>query len=563
MANEGAMPRHILLRWTRLRVRVINVLRQHHVPLSVVPTRMSDDSRVIVVEAKSCAASVLTFIRMLLSEVHLAGGVPRPASGALPQRRRAPKPSHEATFDIQSGECTTSDEDNEEAEAGRDEVMGDTYDQPRSDERVMIARQRHSQQPDGSIRVIAVDPEQLQTSEPLPPYSKLARPTANRGEPLVTQSHAHANMQQLPHNYIDIPQLASPTTDTQFFGDLDLMDNNFDGTEGIDWSHQSLLDGTTLDSLSRGPGSDLDAGDLKSHQSIGQYGLATNGERLAVPDAAMGDEMDPTIMLTPSSLIISQEEQAHVDLARRLMQLTTTLLQDLNAENECKRLTDREADASENRGSPISRLLCNVECFLGILSDVSKSIRQSYPSPKDALDNIKTTLGHTDRNLESCKQQLANSKQPPRPPSCGLPGLTTMMAIIAAYSSVLQVYEQVFNRIQLSLLSRTGNTGRKMSLPLLPLFQLDNVRLGTQNNLHVHIAMDVSLQMLKQIESRLSDVLEAYGGRCESYETRACLTALLQSLTCDGGADSMSVSGMIRDTINMVRKLFTSEGKLA
>ncbi|KAI9776758.1 MAG: hypothetical protein M1839_009402 [Geoglossum umbratile] len=513
-----------------------------HTPLKSTPCRRCIKARV------GCTTRPQTRIGRNLDE-----------SSARPHRRQASNQDRAPTFDVRPGEFAAGGEDEEEEEeADREAEMEDPHDQQPRTENIMINPiNRVIQSPTGlaakfgppraqeldSDSRLVIDPSLLHEAQPMPLYPKSTRP--NKGKPVAAKNRIHPNTQQLQHSYINVSNhITSPTGDDHFFEDLDsIIEHNFDNTEGVNWSATSLMDRTNSDSLDQE--NEFVAGNLESHQGVSQYGnsgggpapLINNGQ-MAAPNGSFRPPGETTFA-DPYSRF--QGEDYHVELTCRMTQLTGTLLKDLDLDQDNSAPTAQQTDKPGNRDSPMSKLLWNVERFLGILGEVS--------------------VGSHDfeRRRQSLESKNSPSPNAARLHSCGLPGLTTMMAIFAAYSCVLQAYERVFDRMHQTL-TRTGRSG-SVSLALLPLFQLDSVKFATQNSLQVHVAMEVSLQMLNQIENRLAFIVEAHGSCCE--ETKACLLALLQSLTYNEEGDSMNASAMIRDTINGVRKLFISEGNFA
>lgn len=531
-----------------------------HTPLKSTPCRRCIKTRV------RCTTSTQARIGRSLDE-----------TSTRPQRRQAAKQDRASTFDVQLGEYTGgSDEDGEEEGADREAGLHDSLDQqPRAESTIInpidgaiqfpakiagtgVAKfgPPRTQDLDGNVRSV-VDPSLLHEPQPLPLYPKSTSP--NKGKPMVTQNRPQLSPQQLQYTYDDFPShLASPGGDAEFFEETNsIIEHNFDGTEGVNWSDPSLM-GTTI-TVSLDQEDEFAPRNLKTHQDVSQYGSSgggsapfnNNGRSAASIDAF---RIAGTDFVNQYSTL--PREHCHIELTGKLTQLTSTLLNELDLDQDDCLPTAPRADKTENRNSPMSKLLWNVERFLGILTEISIESNMRCPSIKDPFDTVLSSLGVDSHDFERRRQSAPNKNRSAsnatQLPSCGLPGLTTMMSIFAAYSCVLQAYERVFDKIHQSLM-RTGRSDR-VSLSLLPLFQLDSVKFATQNSLQVHIAMEVSLQMLNQIENRLACIVAAYGSSRE--ETKACLLALLQSLIYNEGGDSMSASAMIRDTINGVRKLF-------
>lgn len=531
-----------------------------HTPLKSTPCRRCIKTRV------RCITSTQARIGRSLDD-----------TGVRTQRRQATKQNRAPAFDVQLGEYAGgSDDDGVEEGAEREAGMHDSLDQQAcADSTIMNPLDGVIQPPakiagtggakfgpprtqdlDGNTRSV-VDLSVLHEPQPGPPFPKSM--SANKGKPMVAQNRVQASPQQIQYPFDDFPtHLASPGGNAAFFEDTNsIIEHNFDGTEGINWSDTSLM-GTTNVSLDQE--TEFASGNLASHQDVSQYdcsggGLApfnNNGRPAASVDAFK--TTGGTNSINQSSTF--QREHIHVELTGKLTQLTSALLNELDLDQDDSFPMAQRADNPIIQNSPMSKLLWNVERFLGILSDISIDKNTRCSSIKDPLDSVLRSLGVDDHDFERRTQPTEKKNRAAlsvtQLPSCGLPGLTTMMAIFATYSCVLQAYEKVFDKIHRSLI-RTGRSDRS-SLSLLPLFQLDSVQFATQNSLQVNIAMEVSLQMLNQIENRLACIVSAYGSNRE--ETKACLLALLQSLTYNEGGDSLSASAMIRDTINGVRKLF-------
>lgn len=525
-----------------------------------------------------CRRCIKTRVRCITSsQARIGRNLDEP--GTRTQRRQTTKQNRGPTYDVQLGEYAGgSDDDGAEEGPDREAEMQDSLDrQPRASNNIVNPIDGTIQSPskiagtgttkfgpprvqdlDGNARSV-VDLSILHDAQSVPLYPKPMTP--NKAKPMVAQNRVQISPQPIQYTFDDFPShLGSPGGNAPFFEDTNsIMEHNFDSTEGVNWSDTSLM-GTTNVSLDQE--NELAAGNLDSHQDISQYGSSGGGSaafnnngRLAASVNAFGTT-GGTDFLTQSSTL--QREHIHVELTGKLTQLTTALLNELDSDQADSLLTTQRADNPENQNSPMSKLLWNVERFLGILGDISIEKNMRCPSIKDPFDSVLNSLGVDDHDFEGraqpAKKKNRSASSATQLPSCGLPGLTTMMAIFATYSCVLQAYERVFDKIHRSLL-HAGRSDR-LSLSLLPLFQLDSVKFATQNSLQVHIAMEVSLQMLNQIENRLACIISAYGSNRE--ETKACLLALLQSLTYNEGGDSLSASAMIRDTINGVRKLFIS-----
>lgn len=531
-----------------------------HTPLKSTPCRRCIKTRV------RCITSTQARIGRSLDE-----------TGARTQRRQTAKQNRAPTFDVQLGEYAGgSDDDGAVEGADREAGMHGSLDQqPCADSTIVNPIEGVIQSPakiagtgaakfgppkaqslDGNPRSV-VDLSILHEPQPAALYPKSMSP--NKGKPMVAQNRVQVSPQQIQYTFDDFPShLASPGGNAQFFEDTNsIVEHNFDGSEGVNWSDTSLMGTTNTVSLDQE--NDFASATLESHQDVSQYvrngdgsvPLNNNGRPVASVDAFK--PIGGTDFVNQSSTF--QREHYHIELTGKLTQLTSTLLNELDLDQDDSLLTAQRADKPENQISPMSKLLWSVERFLGILADISVEKNMRCPSITDPFDSVLNALGVDDHDFERRAQPTNKNRSAssaPQLPSCGLPGLTTMMAIFATYSCVLQAYERVFDKIHRSLI-RTGRSD-PMSLSLLPMFQLDSVKFATQNSLQVHIAMEVSLQMLNQIENRLACIVSAYGSNCE--ETKACLLALLQSLTYNEGGDSMSASAMIRDTINGVRKLF-------
>ena len=531
-----------------------------HTPLKSTPCRRCIKTRV------RCITSTQARIGRSLDD-----------TSARSQRRQTAKQNRAPTFDVQLGEYAGgSDDDGAEEGADREAGMHDPLDQQAcADSTTMNSIDGVIQSPakiagagvakfgppraqnlDVNARSV-IDLGILHEPQPGPPFPKSMSP--NKGKPMVAQNRVQVSPQQMQYTFDEFnSHLASPGGNGPFFEDTNsIIEHNFDGTEGMNWSDASLM-GTTNVSLDQE--NEFASGNLEPRQDVSQFDYSGGGSapfnnngRPAASVNTFGTT-GGTNFINQSST--SQREHVHVELTGKLTQLTSSLLNELDLDQDDGFSSIPRADKPENQNSPMSKLLWNVERFLGILSDISIEKNMRCPSIKDPLDSVLKSLGVDDHDFERRTQPAEKKNRSAsgatQLPSCGLPGLTTMMAIFATYSCVLQAYERVFDKIHRSLI-RTGRSDRS-SLSLLPLFQLDSVKFATQNSLQVHIAMEVSLQMLNQIENRLACIVSAYGSNRE--ETKACLLALLQSLTYNEGGDSLSASAMIRDTINGVRKLF-------
>lgn len=531
-----------------------------HTPLKSTPCRRCIKTRV------RCITSTQARIGRSLDD-----------TGARSQRRQTAKQSRAPTFDVQLGEYAGgSDDDGAEEGADREAGMHDPLDQQAcADSTTMNSIDGVIQSPakiagagaakfgppraqnlDVNGRSV-IDLSVLHEPQPGPPFPKSMSP--NKGKPMVAPNRVQVSPQQMQYTFDDFTtHLASPGGNAPFFEDTNsIIEHNFDGTEGMNWSDTSLM-GTTNVSLDQE--NEFTSANSEPHQDVSHFDCSgggsapfnNNGRPAATVDAFR--TTGGTNFIYQSSTF--QSEHIHVELTGKLTQLTSSLLHELDLDQDDGFPSIPRADKPENQNSPMSKLLWNVERFLGILSDISIEKNMRCSSIEDPLDSVLKSLGVDDHDFERrtrpAEKKNRSVSSATQLPSCGLPGLTTMMAIFATYSCVLQAYERVFDKIHRSLI-RTGRSDRS-SLSLLPLFQLDSVKFATQNSLQVHIAMEVSLQMLNQIENRLACIVSAYGSNRE--ETKACLLALLQSLTYNEGGDSLSASAMIRDTINGVRKLF-------
>lgn len=524
-----------------------------------------------------CRRCIKSRVRCITSTQARIGRSPD-ETAARSQRRQNAKQNRGPAFDIQlGGYVAGSDDDGAEGGADREAKLPNSLDQqPCADSAIIdpmdgvvkppaetvgtgmtLFGPPETQDFDCSARSF-VDPCLLHKPQPVPLYPQSTSP--NEGEPRVAQENVQVSPQQLQYSFDDFSShLASLGGNARFFEDTNsIIEHNFDGTGGFNWSDASLMGTTNTSSLDQE--NRIASGYLESHHDASQYGCSRGGSasfdshgRPGAPVNALRSTGGIDCISQPSRF---QNEHCHVGLTGKLTQLTNTLLSELDLDQDGGLPAAQQADKTENNNSPMSKLLWNVERFLGILSEISIEGDARCPSVKDPFDSVLTSLGMDDCDFERHRQpaekrsrSVSNAVQLP---SCGLPGLTTMMTIFAAYSCVLQAYERVFDKIHQSLI-RTGRSDR-LSLSLLPLVQLDSVKFATQNSLQVHIAMEVSLQMLNQIEERLACIVSAYGSNCE--ETKSCFLALLQSLTYNKGGDSLSASAMIRDTINGVRKLF-------
>lgn len=207
---------------------------------------------------------------------------------------------------------------------------------------------------------------------------------------------------------------------------------------------------------------------------------------------------------TDQSSDSQQEENWNVQLTSQLTQLTSALFKDLAMGEDIDVTMEQQANDSGNRDSPMSKLLWNLERFLCILGEVPAGQRASCQSTNDNVDPGLATRGRERHGFERRAPTGGNKKCPVATNTtqlleCALASLTTMiesmMAMMAAYTSVLQSYERVFGGLHQSLM-QAGRCDSASLSPLLPLFQLDSVKFATQNSLQVHIALEVSLQML-------------------------------------------------------------------
>jgi hypothetical protein len=351
--------------------------------------------------------------------------------------------------------------------------------------------------------------------------------------------------------------MTPPAEDAEFDHELDHLMLEIDSTGAVIWSQSSLMNSSNSTAYNQDT-LDFAAGRVEMHPSFDPISRG-DPSRTGTRDAAklLGfQENAKSALLVPG---VNQSGYNSCELAAQLAQLTETILSDMSRLDQIE-CTITDIDVHAPGPSPMSRILSNAERFSAIMTE--NFLRHSDNSPDTNLSEGSLNRCKTDADGRFTHSKPSGNAIASMMPNtghgllCGLPGLTTLMAIFAAYSGILQAYERLYERIRRVVLNK-GRSGNMLAT-LLPLTQLDGVKVGAQNtSLHVHVGMEVSVQMLNQIENKLALIVTAYASSCE--DTKASLLALLQSLTHNqGDIDVATPSAMIRETINEVKMAFAA-----
>ncbi|KAI5194180.1 hypothetical protein AUEXF2481DRAFT_579126 [Aureobasidium subglaciale EXF-2481] len=273
----------------------------------------------------------------------------------------------------------------------------------------------------------------------------------------------------------------------------------------------------------------------------GQHGQAHSHGNSAAQDVSH-DETSVTFPEEPTSPRSAPAVQRPgIDLSTRLTELISSIFNDILSEP-----VERQGTARNSRDScQISRLIGKLEQYTTLLSEVSSSAR-----PRQ-ITNATSQTGPSSSRRQPC--EFAQSSLGST--STGCPGLPALMTMVAAYSTILQAYERVFDGIKEVLVQKSQT---KSSLTaLLPLFQLDNLKCSGHFDLRVHISMEVLLHMLNQIEAQLHLIITTLETFPEA--TRSSLANLVRSMAYNEGEQTVSVSASVREKMNHVRKLFVAK----
>lgn len=524
-----------------------------------------------------CRRCIKANVRCMTSDQAPIGRVPEDYATSRPHRRQTStnKPARAPTASPRLVVCSPSDEQSYENETA---IQPEIHAGPVVSSTGTVSALSHFDEPrmqpsdNGGAERFTARPKDMQGLHRQAPYARSARPESAKS--MMSQQHQDNQNQHVP---VRSPN-HTPFTGRDVAFDAPCGFEDFDMIMGDDyetnhWPRASIID--------RPPQSDS-----SHHVSVFGGSSLDHGKEAAAFDSTI-EGLPPNIHIplpAPQKRLLDDEHR-HKEWTRKLSKLVPTLMDDSchlddisdsgigSGSSTSSKAAAQGSEMLDRGDSPMSRLFWAVEHFLDILGDISKWSR-ARPGP-GVLPTGSSSNGVV-ADVDNGHRLPQRASTPGSGSSTAL--VSTLMAMLSAYSGILLAYERIFKRIHQSLMGAAAEGVDDVNLSLdpaltqdvtqgwsqgptamLPQLQLGSfmfARSATQTltSLQIHIVMDASLQMLSQAEASLSSILDAQV--CDTDETRSCLIALLQSLTFKDGGDSVSASQAIRDNINEVRKLF-------
>jgi len=358
----------------------------------------------------------------------------------------------------------------------------------------------------------------------------------------VTLGPLDVTNEQTSYGPMDTSQSAEPTgVDAAYFDPMDLLfDRNYmdsDWTDMLVPNNPSFnLDANTSTQESADHMSRLGVPDR-----LDQHGQTQSLDHAATQSTSQ-DMHSMTFLENPTSPRSAPAVQRPgVDLSTKLTEFISSIFNDILLESFS---TQRQAQASRN-SCQIGGLIDKVEQYTSLLSEVSSW------ACLQPVSNVSSRTAPSALRHQSSEYVQSSSGST----SAGFPGLPTLMSMVAAYSTLLQAYERVFDSIKEVLIQKSQP---KSSLTaLLPLFQLDNLKCSGHFDLRVNISIEVLLHMLNQIEAQLHSIITTLETFPEA--TRSSLANLVRSMSYDEREQTASASASVREKMNHVRKLFVAK----